>query len=302
MKENQQLDNMRQEYLNMNIPENGLNRMKESIDAAKMEKRRMRRRARMRNGWAAVAAALVLMVALPNMNAEIAYAMERIPVLGSFFKVVTFRNYTYEDDSHYANIEVPNVKVEHEGDQTDSTGSAYVEAAEKINLDIESLTDELIRKLKEEVEGKEGGHFGVEVGSEVITDNDRWFTLKLKVLEVMASGYEYNRFYTVDKQTGNVILLKDLFTEDSDYINILTEEIKRQMRDQMSAQEGAVYFLDQGMGPEFEFTRLSENVNFYFDRDGQLTIVFDEYEVGPGTMGTPEFTIPESITDNIMKK
>ena len=41
-------------------------------------------------------------------------------------------------------------------------------------------------------------------------------------------------------------------------------------------------------------------MNFYFDADGNLVLVFEKYEVAPGYMGTPEFTIPKEIFNEKM--
>lgn len=41
--------------------------------------------------------------------------------------------------------------------------------------------------------------------------------------------------------------------------------------------------------------------NFYRNKDGNLVIVFDKYEVAPGSMGTPEFVIKKEDISNILK-
>ena len=65
----------------------------------------------------------------------------------------------------------------------------------------------------------------------------------------------------------------------------------------MAADSGITYFLDSET-PEWDFTGLTGEEDFYFDSQGQLVIVFDEYEVAPGYMGAVEFTIPKSVTEN----
>ena len=60
--------------------------------------------------------------------------------------------------------------------------------------------------------------------------------MKVWVLEVMGSGYEQDHYYTIDRSTGKILTLADLFTDDS-YIETISEEIKRQMAEQMAADE-----------------------------------------------------------------
>ena len=91
--------------------------------------------------------------------------------------------------------------------------------------------------------------------------------------------------------------LSDLFAEGSDYISVISENIKTQMRQQMASDEGVTYFLDDDNMPEFNFQSITEQTNFYFNESGELVIAFDEYEVAPGSMGAPEFVIPQEIVE-----
>lgn len=299
MNEKEQLRNLKREYFDMDVPKEGLDRMRESIDRAKMDKRRMQRNRRLRNAGVGVAAALAIAVALPNMNANIAYAMENLPVIGGFFRVVTFRDYRYEDSNNSAEVKAPQVSVEASG--SGAVDQKLQDSVNQINLDIEKLTQDLIREFEKTVAGSEGeGHMGLYVNHEVITDNDRWFTLKLTMEEVQASGYVHEKYYTVDKQTGETVGLSDLFRQGSDYVTVLSENIKEQMRARMKADEEKVYFLD-GDEPIDEFERITGNENFYFNKDGNLTVVFDEYEVAPGYMGVQEFVISADSIAGIVK-
>lgn len=302
MNNRQQLDNLKQEYLNMKIPEEGINMMKESIDRAKMEKRRMSWNRRARVIGLSAAAVIAAAVVLPNTNANIAYAMGNIPVLGSFFRVVTFRDYHYEDDNYSAQVEVPKVTLNQDELADGGEKEAQLnDSVQKINLDIEKITQELIDNFEKQMSEQQEGHLALDIEPSVVTDNDRWFTLRLSVLETQASSYNYNKFYTVDKQTGEIISLGGLF-RDGSYIDVISEEIKRQMREQMASESGT-YFLDSTEFPQSEsdFNQISADENFYFNREGELVIVFDQYEVAPGYMGAPEFTIGENVIGGLLK-
>lgn len=305
----------------MTIPEVGRERLQAGIDRARMEKKRAQR-ARRRSAWTAAAAAVVVMIALPNTNVQIAHAMENIPVLGGFFRLVTVRQYNYSDENHDAEIELAQITYGEdmgegapvgemavgaaapEGTETGSAEGTGQEAAvaklsedgvEVVNQDMEATVEELIRQFEDTL--SEEGYHGLHVSQEVVTDNARYYTVKLSVLETEASGYEHNQFYTIDKQTGNVVTLPDLFAEGSDYLTVISENIKTQMREQMAADEGVIYFLDDEDMPEFNFQGITEQTNFYFNENGDLVIAFDEYEVAPGYMGAPEFVIPQEIVE-----
>ena len=322
MNEQEQLKQLKEEYENMTIPEAGRERLQAGIDRARMEKKRAEH-ARRRSAWTAVAAAAVVMIALPNTNMQIAHAMENIPLLGGFFRLVTVRQYNYSDENHDAEVELAQINYGEDAGEGASVGEVAAapegtaagsvegvgqEAAvanlsedgvEAVNQDMEATVEELIRQFEDTL--SEEGYHGLHVTQEVVTDNARYYTVKLSVLETEASGYEHNQFYTIDKQTGNVVTLEDLFAEGSDYISAISENIKTQMKEQMAADEGVIYFLDNDDMPEFNFQGITEQTNFYFNEKDELVIAFDEYEVAPGSMGAPEFVIPQEVTAAILK-
>lgn len=324
MTEQEQLRQLQEEYENMIIPEAGRERLQAGIDRARMEKKRVEH-ARRRSAWTAVAAAAVVMIALPNTNIQIAHAMENIPLLGGFFRLVTVRQYNYSDENHDAEVELAQINYGEDAGEGASVGevaaapegtaAGNVEGAsdgqeaavanlsedgvEAVNQNMEATVEELIRQFEDTL--SEEGYHGLHVSQEVVTDNERYYTVKLSVLETEASGYENNQFYTIDKQTGNVVTLEDLFVEGSDYISAISENIKTQMQEQMAADEGVIYFLDNDDMPEFNFQGITEQTNFYFNEKDELVIAFDEYEVAPGSMGAPEFVIPQEVTAAILK-
>ena len=234
--------------------------------------------------WTAWAAAvLALFIAVPNVSPAAAAAMADIPVLGAVVRVVTFRNYTYDDGWHSADVSVPEL-----------AGGA---AAQEVSDQVRAYTDRLIARFEETCEkelGKEG-YLGLDVSSTVVTDSDTWFTLRVDAVETQASGYEFSRFYHIDKTTDQMVTLKDLFREDADYVTALSDEVRRQMEERMAENAEVSYF------PE-EFTAIDPEQNFYFNTDGNLVLVFDEYTIAPGSMGMPEFTIPSDVYETLLKK
>ena len=233
--------------------------------------------------WASwAAAALALFIAVPNVSPTAAAAMADVPVLGAIVRVVTFRNYVYDDGWHSADVSVPELGG---GD-----------AAQAVNEQVRAYTDRLIARFEETCEeelGKEGYH-GLDVTSTVVTDTDEWFTLRVDAVEIQASGYEFSRFYHIDKVGDRVVTLKDLFREDADYVTALSDEVRRQMEEQMAENAEVSYF------PE-EFTAIDPEQNFYWAADGSLVLAFDEYTIAPGSMGMPEFTIPADVYENLLK-
>ncbi len=60
--------------------------------------------------------------------------------------------------------------------------------------------------------------------------------------------------------------------------------------------EHANYFIPGGIWRDDEcFKEISPQQNFYLNPEGKLVIAFNEYEVAPGSMGCPEFEMPDEI-------
>ena len=62
-----------------------------------------------------------------------------------------------------------------------------------------------------------------------------------------------------------------------------------------------VYWTEEESKINVAFRQIAEDQNFYFNADGDLVIVFGKYEVAPGYMGCPEFTIPLQVYEEGLK-
>ena len=133
----------------------------------------------------------------------------------------------------------------------------------------------------------------------MVTDNDKYLSLRINTTVIMACGADFVKIFTIDKATGQVVTLKDLFRDKADYIQALSDNIKEQMRAQMAADDSKMYFFESGEEAAEDFNQITGDESFYFNGNGELVLVFDEYTVAPGYMGVVEFTIPKSVTGDI---
>ncbi|MCI8586552.1 MAG: DUF3298 domain-containing protein [Lachnospiraceae bacterium] len=282
------MDRWKKEYSEIVVPENGRKKMEEAIMRAKESKKRAKRNRVFRYAGSAAAVFAILLI-LPNTSRTAAAAMQQIPVLGEFFKVVTIREYQVDEDRYQADVKVPEVVPEPAEGVTEETAEQAKETADAINFDIQKVTDELIEEFKSTMEEFEDGYGDILVDSKVLTDDERWFSLELVLYQGAGSGYERRRHYTIDKTTGKRAQLSEFFGED--YVETISEEVKTQMRKRMAEDENLTYWIDNEDIPEWNFTSISENQDFYINKDGKAVICFDEYEVAPGYMGCVEFVM-----------
>lgn len=285
----------------VDIPKDGQERMKYAINTAKAVKAQLRARKKRRITQLVTLSFAILIVALPNFSVEAADAMSEIPVIGVLCEAVTFRDYHYSSERYRADVSVPEIVESIE----DATGRRIsTDGAKRINERINTVADDLIAEFEQEAESSEG-YANLYVDYEILHTSESYFTLKLITYRGSGSGYEQNYYYTIDISSGNEVKLADIFAEGSDYITPISENIKEQMREQMSGEDsGIMYWVDIAEDDpiyEWSFREIQANRQFYVNADGNVVIAFDEGEVAPMYMGTQEFVIPEYITQGIMK-
>ena len=269
----------KEEYDQIPVPQEARDRIEAGIMRARLEKKRSDRMKNMkRTGVTAAALVLTFGIAV-NASPVVAQAMDGIPVIGSIARVVTIRNYNEStDNGMMADISVP---------QIDGNVAA--------NVEMDAYAKELIARYEKEVVaqlGQEEGHYALESSYEVVSDNDKYVSIRINTVETMASGAEFVKIFTVDKATGQTVSLKD-YLNSPEKLEAVSQNIKDQMAAQMAEDEGKVYFTEGEVGG---FTGLTGDENFYLNEAGELVIVFGEYEVAPGYMGTVSFTMPKDVT------
>ncbi len=102
-----------------------------------------------------------------------------------------------------------------------------------------------------------------------------------------AHGYTLQRAYNFNLENGEEILLSDILKEKKDDVDIINQEIKRQIN--LNPQE---YFTEWAV-----FQSISQEQPFYLIEDG-MVIYFGLYEIAPYASGIRYFKIPYSLFGN----
>ena len=216
---------------------------------------------------ASIVAATALFTVGVNSSPVFAASLSNVPVVGSIVKILTFREYTVNEDSYNADIKVPSIQGLENKDLENNLNDKY-------------LTEN--KKLYE--------------------DNDRLLSIGRYVVNTVGSSSTTMKYDTIDKQSEILITLPSLFKNDS-YVNIISENIKKQMIEQNKADENKFYWVE-GIEKDMDmdlFENISKDQNFYINSEGKLVISFDKYEVAPGYMGVVEFVIPtEILSDSLV--
>lgn len=91
---------------------------------------------------------------------------------------------------------------------------------------------------------------------------------------------------TVDIKTGVSYALKDLFLPGTDYVNLISTEVAKQIA-------------AEGLAPLEPFSQIRADQDFYI-KDGNLVVYFQQYELMAYAYGFPEFRIPLTSLKNVL--
>lgn len=291
---------------NYEIPEfssEQVERLQLKMKQAKYDNRKERIRRTGMRGLAAAAGVVLVLFTLTNTSKTVAMAMQQIPLLGEFVKLITIRDYQYEDNRYAADITVGELVLEDISSVKDMDASVRVElekTLEKINEEMRKISEDLLDTFEETVEA-EKGPFSTYVKGELLPTAERYVVIKLSCFTASGSGVEWSYYYTVDLTTGKQIGLEDLFLDGADYITPISENIKEQMRQQMAEDERIHFDVEEdGFAADLADT-LRERQAFYVNERGNVVIGFDEGEIASMSMGSLEFEINNEVIKKIRK-
>ena len=165
---------------------------------------------------------------------------------------------------------------------------------------VKQMTEEKVKAFEDSL-AEETGYSSLRFTHEITTDSDTWFSLKMKAYTCAADGFEQVTHFNINRDSSEFVTLETLFSDDTDYITPLSEEVIRQMRERMASDPDAEFWLNSEEGPEYDFTEISPAQDFYFDTEGNLVLCFNEGEAAPLYMGEVEFTIPRDLTEKLLK-
>ncbi len=183
---------------------------------------------------ASIAAAAVILTAGINSSPAFAKTLSEVPVVGNIVKVLTFKNYTVNEDKYKVDIKVPEVTGLQNKELERSLNEKYLAENKK-------LYDQFISDMKNLKEA-DGGHLGINSGYVVKTDTDRILSIGRYVVNTVGSSSTTVKYDTVDKKNEVLITLPSLFKDDR-YIGIISQNIKEQMIEQHKLDRNKFYWV-----------------------------------------------------------
>ncbi|MDF2950248.1 MAG: anti-sigma factor [Sedimentibacter sp.] len=287
-------EQLKKEYMDIPIPEELDFVVKKALQDSNIYSKKKRKQYYKSGITAAsMAAALMAFTLLINTSPVFAETLSAVPIVKNLVKVLTFREYTVKEDTYNAEIKAPSIDGLNNKTLENTLNDKYIEENKKLYE--EFLAD--MESLKE----NNGGQLGIKSGYVVKTDTDTILSIGRYVVNTVGSSSTIFKYDTIDKKNEVLITLPSLFKDES-YVDIISENIKKQMVEQHKANNKKFYWvsgIDQKTSIK-PFEKILKGQNFYINAENKLVISFDKYEVAPGYMGIVEFTIPTEIISNIL--
>jgi hypothetical protein len=240
-----------------------------------------------------------VMVIAVNINVSFAQGLYEIPIVGKLAKIITFKEYTFDNETSKGEIVIPHIENNEHKLIADKVNRIIDEKVATL-VEEQAILDKEYKQAFLETGGKEENYNKIEITIDYkkCYSDENILSFQINKYQTLAPAYNEDLYYNIDMKTGEEITIKDLLGDD--YNNILVKNITNQMKNRIKENpEDFSYDLNVFSDKEYGIT-IDENRTFYIDEDGNIVITFAKYEVASGSMGVQEFII-ENIR-NIYKK
>ena len=276
------MEEAKRKYDEIPIPSELSKRVGKEIEKANMKRKKILVfRRRVQKGTAAAAAVVVLFTAALNTNTAFAETAGQLPVIGPVARVLTFRSYQTEEEDLKISVEIPTIEMISE----DMNG-----LEQSVNEEILALCEQYAQAAKTRAEEYRqafldtGGteeewaahNIEIKVWYEVKSQTDEYLSLAIMGTENWSSAYSETKYYNFDLKEGKLVTLQDILGDE--YQQIANKSIQNHMK-----ENSEIYWDD--------FEGIQEDTPFYLNESGNPVIVFEKYEIAPGSEGQQEFEI-----------
>lgn len=164
---------------------------------------------------------VLLCVVCLNCMPDLAQALEAAPVIGPVIRIADLRTYGLHWGDTSISGELPVLEDPGAGDAVSSSSAATAPAADRAE-EMNEQTQAYIAQVQETflwyAAREYQGYTASDTGYQVLRDDEEMLSLCFYTTLNAGGSVDYSRYFTLDKRTGEVLSLSDLFLEGSDYI------------------------------------------------------------------------------------
>ena len=257
-----------------------------AVRAAIREGERLRKRRRvLRRSLATALAGCACFVLLVNGSPTFAQAVYDVPLLGSLAKIFTVTEFTVNDDEHVIDVRLPALE---------NTG--YTDLEQQINQEISTRVQAVIDEAEQRAQETKEAYVAtggdpddyipviIDVDYEVKCQTEHYLSFVIQKTETRASAYTEFYTYNIDLETGRELTLRDLLGPN--WMETVNAQVEAQIAERSKDPDNVYWTAEEG-----GFQGISEDQPFYLNQEERPVVVFEKYELGPGSMGSQEFVI-----------
>lgn len=237
---------------------------------------------------AAAAAVCILFTAALNTSPVFASGASQLPIIGSLAKILTFRSYETSIDDIAISVDIPSIEMIEK-----DTGIEFSQINQEILHCCNQYVDNAIEIAKDYRTAflETGGtpeewashNIKITVNYEIKQQTNDTLSFIVRGSQNWSNAYTESKYYNLDLTTGKYITLKDLLGDN--FMELVNESIRTQISERQKS--GEIFFSAEEGG----FKGISENTKFYINEKKHPVIVFEKYEIAPGSSGEIEFEI-----------
>lgn len=188
-------------------------------------------------------------------------------------KLVLLKEKQYETDGTIVTIKFPKV----------------INVNDKVKKDINKLIlktiDTYLDEIKEFDKNPNTEHkLIVDINFENYYSDNEIFSFSINSSQILADSYLQKKFYTINLDTGDIYNVEHFL--GTDYQNIILSTVKKQIAENTQKNPNLIYFDE-----EVNNLKISIDQPFYTNKDNQVVVVFNQFQIAPGYMSLPEFII-----------
>lgn len=289
------LEKMKERYDQIFIPEELNIRVQQEIQKSRKQQEGKRKtgnsyrfKIMIRSTVAAAAVVCVFFTAALNTSPVFAKEAEALPVIGGLARILTFRSYEIEKDDIAVSVEIPTIEM-----IAEDTGITLDEINQEILVRCSQYADAAVMRVEEyrtaflETGGTpeewEKHNIKITVGYDIKQQNNDYLSFVVSGSENWTNAYNESKYYNLDVNTGKIVTLRDMLGDD--YVELVNKSIREQITERQNA--GETFFTAEEGG----FAGISEDTKFYINGNNRPVIIFEKYEIAPGSSGEIEFEI-----------
>lgn len=160
---------------------------------------------------------------------------------------------------------------------------------DKIKVNINNLIlktiDTYLDEIKEFDKNPSTAHkLIVEIDFENYYSDDDIFSFSINSSQILADSHLQKKFFTINPTTGEIYNVEHFL--GSDYQNIILTTVKKQIAKNTKNNPNLIYFDE-----EVNNLKISIDQPFYINKDNQVVVVFDQFQIAPGYMSLPSFIV-----------